>query len=267
VASARVPRARLAAVVALAAAALGCFQVSPHELPRDAEDADVHARSLAALGEPPPGPVRIAVVGDCQRSFDEAGEMVESVNRRGDVAFLVQLGDLTHLGTTFEFEVMNRILRGLRVPYFVVVGNHDLVGNGREVYAHMFGALDLAFTYGRIRFVLLNTNSREYAFRGDVPDLAWLSEQLAPDAEHDRAVVFGHLAPNGLDFDQSLHAPYLDILREAGVSLSMHGHAHKFELWEEEGVRLMVADSVEHRNYAVVTLREDGTADVEQVFF
>jgi 3',5'-cyclic AMP phosphodiesterase CpdA len=261
--------ARLAALCALAAAAPGCFQLSPHELPGDAADQDVHRRSLEALAAepPPPGPLRVAVVGDGQRSFDEADEIVRSVNRRGDVAFVVQVGDLTHAGTTFEFEVMNRVLRGLDVPYFVVVGNHDLIGNGREVYAHVFGARDLAFTYGRVRFVLLDTNSREYAFRGDVPDLAWLAARLAPDAEHDRAVVFGHLAPNGLDFDQALRAPYLELLRGAGVSLSIHGHAHKFEIWEEGGVRLLVVDSMEHRSYAVVTVHEDGSVEVEQVFF
>jgi 3',5'-cyclic AMP phosphodiesterase CpdA len=262
------PRVRLAVLGALAVAGVGCFEYSPHQLPTDGADEAVHGRSLAALAaRPPSGPVRLAVVGDTQRSFDEAGEFVDHVNRRGGVAFVVQAGDFTQFGTTFEFEVMNRVLRGLHVPYFVLVGNHDLIGNGREVYEHMFGALDLAFTYGRVRFVLLNTNSREFAFSGEVPDLAWLAAQLAPDDAHDVAVVFGHIAPSGLDFDQALRAPYLGVLRDAGVLLSIHGHAHKFERWEEGGVQLMVVDSVEHRSYAEITVHPDGAIDVEQVFF
>jgi 3',5'-cyclic-AMP phosphodiesterase len=269
VVSAVARRAPLASLGALAVAAVGCFTYSPHELPTDASDEEVHRKSLEALASAPPpaGPLRFAAVGDGQRSFDEAGEIVDSVNRRGDVAFVVQLGDLTHVGTTFEFEVMNRVLRGLRVPYFVVVGNHDLVGNGRAIYEHVFGPLDLVFTYGRVRVVLLNTNSREFAFRGDVPDLGWLAAQLASDAAHDRALVFGHIAPNGLDFDQALSEPYRAVLRDAGVSLSIHGHAHKFERWTENGVSFLVVDSMEHRSYGVVTLHEDGAVDVEQVFF
>jgi 3',5'-cyclic AMP phosphodiesterase CpdA len=252
--------------VALAA---GCFQLSPHELPTNAEDEDVHRKSLEALAARPHagGPVRFAVVGDGQRSFDEAREIVDSINRRGDVEFVVQVGDLTHLGTTFEFVQMNRELRRLAVPYFVVVGNHDLVGNGGAVYEHMFGPLDLAFTHGRVRFVLLNTNSREFAFSGSVPDLPWLSARLAPDPDHDHAVVFGHVAPNGLDFDQALRSPYLAVLRDAGVSIAIHGHAHKFEIWEEEGARLMVVDSMEHRSYAVVAVPSDGVVEIEEVSF
>jgi 3',5'-cyclic-AMP phosphodiesterase len=263
-------RRRLRAVVAwlAAIACAACFEFSPHELPTERSDEGVHWKSLEALASiPPQVALRFAVVGDTQRSFSEAREIVSAVNRRGDVAFLVQAGDFTHLGLTFEFEKMNEVFRELRVPYFVVVGTHDLLGNGRAVYEHMFGPLDFAFTYARVRWVLLNTCSREFAFAPDVPDLAWLAAQLAPDAAHDRAVVFGHVAPNGPDFNAALRDPYYALLREAGVSLTVFAHAHDFEVFEEFGVTLVIADSAEHRSFVIVTLLPDGGFDIERVFF
>jgi predicted phosphodiesterase len=258
------------ALTALLATSLlaGCFEYSPHELPTDSADRDVHRKSVEALASaPPPVPLRFAVVGDTQQRFDHARDFVAAVNQRDDLALVVQVGDFTHFGLTFEYEVMNRQFRALRVPYFVVVGAHDLFGNGRAVYEHMFGPIDFAFTHGRVRLVLLNTNGRDFAFAPDVPDLAWLATQLAPDDEHDAAIVFGHVAPNGGDFTPSLREAYPALLRDAGVTLSVHGHGHRFELWEEDGVTFVVADSVDHRDYLVITARPDGGYDVERVSF
>jgi hypothetical protein len=252
----------------LALAAAGCLAYSPHDLPTDAADEDVHERSLAALaGLPPPVPLRFAVIGDVQRFFEEAREFVQAANARGDLAFVVQAGDFTHLGLTFEFEAMNRVFRGLAVPYFVVVGNHDLIGNGRALYEHMFGPLDFAFTYARLRVVLLNTNSREFAFPPDVPNLAWLADRLAPGPDHDLAVVICHVAPNAGDFNASLAQPYRAVLRAAGVTLSINAHGHLFERHEEADLTFVTADSAEHRSYLVVTVLPAGGLEVERVFF
>jgi 3',5'-cyclic AMP phosphodiesterase CpdA len=262
------PRHRLA-LAQVAALAAACFEFSPHELPTDSRDEDVHERSLEALARSPPrDPLRFAVIGDMQRAFDAAEDFVAAVNgRRDELAFVVQAGDFTQLGLTFEFEAMNAIFRDLHVPYFVVVGNHDLIGNGRAVYEHMFGPLDFAFTYARLRVVLLNTNSREFAFAPNVPDLEWLAAQLAPDGEHDRAVVICHVAPDGGDFNEALAQPYRAVLREAGVRLSINAHGHLFQLRNEGDLTLATADSAEHRSYLLVTALQGGGFDVEKVPF
>lgn len=265
----RPPSSRAPAFLAVLATTLaGCFEYSPHDLPTDSAHLDVHRRSLEALSATPARPpLRFVAVGDTQRTFDESRDFVAHVNRRDDVAFVIQLGDFSHLGLTFEFEVMNDLFRELRVPYFVVIGTHDLLGNGRAVYEEMFGPLDLAFTYARVRFVLLNTNGTEFGYALDVPDLEWLAEQLAPDGAFDQALVFSHVAPDGGDFTPALREPYAALLRDRGVPLSFHAHAHEFYVFEEEGVTFVVADSVDHRNYLVVTARPEGGFDFERVFF
>jgi 3',5'-cyclic AMP phosphodiesterase CpdA len=252
----------------LTASLPGCFEYSPHELPDGSADRDVHRKSLERLlATPPQAPLRFAVVGDTQQQFDDARDFVGHVNLRDDIAFVVQMGDFTHLGLTFEFEVMNRVFRGLRFPYFVVFGTHDNSANGGFIYEHMFGARNLAFTYGGARIVLLDTNGIDYEYSLAVPDLAWLAAQLAPDGEHDRAIVLSHVAPNGADFTPALREPFAAVLREAGVLLSLHAHGHRFEVFEMWGVTFVLADAVDDRSYLVLTATPDGGFEYERVFF
>jgi hypothetical protein len=254
------------AAVALALA--GCLEYSPHAPPTAPEHRDVHAKALARLAEAPaPSPLRFAVVGDTQRAFDAVEDAVAFLNARDDLAFVVQMGDFTHYGIAPEFVQMNDLFLRLRAPYFVVIGAHEHLGNGRDIYARMFGERELAFTHGRTRFLLFDSNSRELGFRGDVPDLAWLAAQLPGDGTYDLAVFFSHVLPGSSDFDPALEEPYLALLRGAGRVLSFHAHEHRFDFEERDGVPLYLADAVDHRSILVVTVHESGAFEVERVHF
>lgn len=258
----------LLVVLALALPLAACLEFSPHELPRNSDERDLHRKALERLSvRPGDAPLRFAAVGDTQLEFNHAEDLVAAVNGRDDLEFVVQLGDFTNYGLTFEYEVMNRIFARLSVPYFVVAGNHDLLGNGQAIYEHMFGPLDVAFTYARVRIVLLDTNSHERGNAPDVPDLAWLAEQLAPGPGHDHAVVMGHCDPDAFEFNPALREPYLALLRDSGATLSLHAHSHHFSIDERDGVTVVTADAVHGRSYLVVTAVEGGGFEVERVPF
>lgn len=261
----RPPRLQLAGLLLLFA---GCFEYSPHEIPDEEHERDLHAKAVERLAsQPARAPLQFAVVGDTQLHFDGALRVVEDVNRRGGAAFVIQVGDFTHLGLSAEYRLMNDVFRKLQVPYFVVVGVHDLLGSGKHIYREMFGPYDFAFTHARTRFVLIDTNAPEYGFDGSAPDLAWLAEQLAPTAEFDRALVFAHVDPESTDFDPALEEPYLALLREANVALSFHGHAHRLQIYDRDGMRFYIAPAVDDRSYFWVTEQPDGTLAVEVVSF
>ncbi|MGC3996416.1 MAG: metallophosphoesterase [Anaeromyxobacter sp.] len=254
---------RVVGAVLLAGAA-GCFQLSPHDLP---ELQDHNLRAVERLAATPiEGPLRFVLIGDTQREFDAAAAFVEAVNRRGDVHFVVELGDFTNTGLTFEWEAMRRVFDGLRMPWLAVIGNHDFLANGRLIYEHMFGPRNLAFTVAGVRLVLLDTNSREAGFPQDVPDLAWLEAQLAPDGAHDRSAVLGHVGPNSEDLREDLKPGYRALLREAGAP-GFHAHGHKYEAYEQDGARFYTADAVGHGSYLLVTAGPGGGFEVERVFF
>lgn len=254
--------------VAAATLVVACLEYSPHALPTEERHRGVNGKSIARLeAEPPPERLRFAVVGDTQTAFDDAERVVDALSRRGDLAFVVQIGDFTDLGLAPEYERMNDIFRELPVPYLVVIGVHDYVANGRDIYARMFGPRDFAFTWARTRLVFLDTCSIEAGFDGSVPDLDALAASLAPSPDHDRALVFSHVQPESHDFDSRLSPGFHAILRDAAVAASFHGHEHRYSSHVRDGVPYFVTAHVNDREYLLVSERDDGGFDVERVTF
>lgn len=242
----------------------GAFELHPYEL-RGGEQ-DWHARSLERLQrDTPEGPFRFAVLGDIQLFLDESSSAVRDLERR-DVDFVVQLGDLTEFGSAQEYAWVAGLFDGLPVPSFAVIGNHDVLGNGVDLYERTFGQTSFSFTYAGSRFVLFDSNSREYGFPGDVPDLEALREALAPRPGVAHTFTFSHVPPGHGDFDASLTGPLEQLQAERGVSISFHAHIHDFSSEVRRGVRYFVADSLDHRNYLLVTV-EGQAVRVERVFY
>jgi 3',5'-cyclic-AMP phosphodiesterase len=247
---------------------IACLEYSPHVLTGADYERSSNTKAVARiLARPAPEVLRFAVVGDTQLCFDETADAIASLSRRDDLAFVIQVGDFTNFGIGREFELMYELFGALPVPYLVVIGIHDYLGNGEELFDDVFGRHDLAFTFARTRFVLFDSNSREFAFDGTVPDLAWLAREAAPGPGHDRTVFVSHIAPNDGDFDPALRDAYLALVRAAAPAISLHGHLHAFRSEVVEGVPIVVADAMQGRSYLVVTVTPDGAFDVERVGF
>jgi 3',5'-cyclic-AMP phosphodiesterase len=257
---------RLAAVMAVLAAS--CFEYSPHAVVLDDSERGLHQKALARLdAETPPALLRFAVVGDAHLWFEEAKAAVASLNARDDLAFVVQIGDIMHVGLMPELRLMNEEFAHLRVPYFVVMGNHEHLGNGEDGYRAMFGDPALAFTFARTRFVLFDSNSREFDFDGTVPDVARLAAEVQPDGTFDHVVLLSHVPPGTSDFDASRVEAYDALLRAQPSVISFHGHEHAYRSEVREGTLLFVADALDGRSYLVAAVHPDGLFEVERVSF
>ncbi|MDA3779245.1 MAG: metallophosphoesterase [Bacteroidales bacterium] len=210
------------------------FDYSPYVINFDGENRNVNKTNIEKLFKhEAKDTIRVAFTGDTHRFFDEFDAFVNAVNNiNNKVDFTIHVGDIADFGLPKQYLWGNSYLLNLDCPYFVALGNHDLVGNGGLAYTEMFGKYNFSFIYNDIKFVFINTNSREFNFNGDVPDINWLDSQLQASYDYTNAIVIFHVPPMDMDFDSNLEGKFHStIAKYNNVLFAVHGHIHKYEVY------------------------------------
>lgn len=206
--------------------------------------------------------IRFAVISDTQRWYDELEDAVESINKREEIDFMIHCGDLSDFGATKEFEWQRDILKKLKVPYVAIVGNHDCLGTGLDVFQKMFGEENFVFTAGFVRFVCINTNALEYDYSHPVPDFAFIkSESENVPEEVSMTVVAMHAKP----FDEQFNNNVADVFQYQlhqlhNIQFCLCGHCHATEVFDlfDDGLLYYEITCGKKRQYYVFTMTEEG---------
>ena len=215
--------------------------------------------------------IRIAFSGDTQRSYAESADFVDKVNLRNDIDFVILNGDISDFGLLAEFNGVFDIYSRLNVPFISVIGNHDLVANGRAVYEKMFGPLNFTFTYGPVKFVCHDTNGREYNFDKSTPNMNWLKNNLTIGNGVNNLVAISHVSPFGGDFDPALAQPYQTLFNQTpGLIASLHSHNHaKLETVYQSGnsgVPFIITNAIVKRAYTIIEIT-NGQINAQEINF
>ncbi len=214
--------------------------------------------------------LRFAVISDTQRWYDETALAVDDINRR-KVDFVLHLGDLTDFGLTREFEWMQRELARLQAPYVCLLGNHDCLGTGPDVFREMYGDPNVSFTAGDTHFVCLNTNAFEYDYSISIPDFAFIKadKSVLPD-EVRRTVVAMHAAPGSDQFNNNVAEVFHEKIQEyPSLQFCLSGHNHKTKIFYplNDGLAYYQCGAASGRNYYLFTFKTDGTFVCEVIDF
>jgi len=245
------------------------FEYSPHEVRLGENEKNINAKNIAKISsQPVPDSLKFIVIGDPQRAYDELDDFVDGVNQRRGISFVVVDGDLTDFGLNSEFQWINKILSKLKIPSIAVIGNHDMLGNGAEVYRQMYGPDNFSFSIGSNKFICLNSNSQERNYDGSLPNLPWLYNELA-ESSSQKVIVSSHIAPFSFGFDSSMEKSYASLLAQSGnVSLSIHAHVSMFFHRQEynDGVEYLVVNSLSKRKYVEVIVHGENHSIEEKSF-
>src|SRR5215204_3122497 len=106
-------------------------------------------------------PFRFAFISDTHIGAANGGaeedlrRTVADINSMTDIAFVVLTGDITELGTDAELRIAKQILDSLKVPYYIIPGNHDTgwSESGGLSFTRTFGYDRFFFTQNGITFV------------------------------------------------------------------------------------------------------------------
>ena len=213
--------------------------------------------------------IRFVLISDTQRWYDETKAAVKSITARDDIDFVLHCGDLTDFGVTREFEVQRDILEGLRIPYVALLGNHDCLGTGADVYRHMFGNPDFTFNAGDVHFLCINSNAFEYDYSVDIPNFSFIRNDIEtlPDNMR-RTVVAMHAQPTSEQFNNNVSELFeYEIRKYPGLAFCMCGHGHHTQVneWFDDGVLYYECAAAKHREYIIFTLDEEGGYSYETV--
>ncbi|MHC4844640.1 MAG: calcineurin-like phosphoesterase C-terminal domain-containing protein [Planctomycetota bacterium] len=153
-----------------------------------------------------------------------------------DGAFGVTLGDLV-FDKLHLFDDLNASLARIGLPWFSVVGNHDLNTDARvddlanETFLRVYGPADYAFDWGPVHFVVLDDvywswDEQEgrggYRGRATEETLAFIENDLAHVPRDTLTVFLMHIPLTSLDNAAELMALFAD--RPWTLSVSAHTH-------------------------------------------
>jgi len=217
-----------------------------HDRALPAEALQAHAREWLARTqgvEPPERPVlRFIHIADTHITdessvylLEQAVDQINAMNPRPD--FVVFGGDLSNASSRQELALFRSCVARLRVPWYAVVGNHDM-GEEKRTFEEVLGPRNTTFDAGPVTCIVLDsTKATEVTFGGGFTDdtLAWLEGTLADLPPERPLLVFCHhcfysdqpYAPRqNLLCDVENPQAALDLLEGRTVLGVFAGHAH-----------------------------------------
>ena len=186
--------------------------------------------------------LRFAAVGDVgtgnKGQLQVADAMEEYHNLNPFSLFLLtgdniyENGNIAQVGGAFEYPY--RVFRQQSIPFYAVLGNHDIrTDNGKEQVQYQGYNMEgryYTFTKGIVQFFALDTNENAPWSK----QLAWLKENLA-NSSATWKVVFGHhpVYSSGMHGNTTQLVESLPpLFARYGVQLYLNGHDHNYERTE-----------------------------------
>jgi hypothetical protein len=209
------------------------------------------------------------VVGDTQRTSllefwrerndRERKLLIDEIIRR-EPAFVLHLGDLTTRGSSkrhwLEFDALHKAFREKRIPYFPILGNHELYGNDKKALQHYFGRFPeledkrwYSFRWNHAGFVMVDSNFQTLTEEEVRQQNQWYLSELEGfegDREIECVIVCCHEPPftnsRVVKPNKKVKLFFADsFLRFRKSCLFFSGHNHSYERFETGGKLFIVS--------------------------
>jgi len=190
------------------------------------------SRSLAelrALPDPPDATFTFVVMGDNRGGNDTFRDILRSAKAVRPV-FMVNTGDLVERGKDSQFHTFLKLVESTGVPYFTVLGNHDIARHGRDEYHALIGPDYYSFDFGMVRFIYLDNADGHLG----AEQLKWFEGQLQGAKE---SIVFLHKPPPFGKWGHPHRAEgwhqdadeFVALVQKYKVPYVFAGHIHRFD--------------------------------------
>lgn len=165
-------------------------------------------------------------------------ESIDRINALDSIDFVLITGDISDDGDQLSMQEAKGCLDRLRVPYYIVMGNHETKwsASGCMAWKEIFGYERIEFQHGGVHFLGFNTGPLMRMAYGHVvaQDLAWLKERLESYPRHEPVILVTHYPLMKGDVDNWFEVT--DLLRHYNVRLCIGGHYHRTRNLSYDGI-------------------------------
>ena len=194
-----------------------------------------------------------------ERNDKERKLIIDEITGR-EPAFVIHLGDLTTRGSSNkhwdQFDDFHKELRDKKIPYFPILGNHELYGNDKKGLKNYFGHFPhlehrrwYSFTWKNIGFVFVDSNFSALTKEQIEQQARWYSreiERFDKDEGVDYLIVCCHEPPftnsRVVSPNEKVKVYFADpFLRFQKTRLFFSGHSHSYERFQIEGKHFIVS--------------------------
>lgn len=220
---------------------------SPDERPRPT--VMVHRRLLDAgrthftiwIEDGEPGSFRFAAMADIQTALSSVHEVFAEIATTSP-RFVVCMGDLTDRSMIEEYDLLERQLHTLPVPFYTTLGNHELWEDpGR--YFRRYGRASFQFVFKGVAFTFVDSGDAglDPIVEGRLD--GWLA--AARDRVHVFLTHFPPIDPIGTRYGsfrsrRDAHR-LLSKLADANVDLTLYGHVHSYLSFDNAGIPAFIS--------------------------
>lgn len=177
-------------------------------------------------------------------------DMVKEINN-SDHEFVVVTGDLTNRGADDELKQVYSILANLKIPYYVVSGNHETTWSESAglTYKKIWGNDRFVFSKGDYLFIGFPCGP--YMKMGDGfvkhEDVLWLDKTLKDSLKNSNKKVL-NFAHYPLDNSVSNYKEVLSVLEKYPTVASFCGHGHTLKKYDFSGLSGIMGASITSRD-------------------
>lgn len=185
------------------------------------------------VASPQHQPFRFAFISDTHigsasgAAEEDLRRTVADINNMAGIAFVVLTGDITELGTNRELALAKQILDSLKIPYYIIPGNHDTgwSESGGLGFTKVFGYDKFHFTHNGFHFIGCASGPYVRMSDGHVPRdaMIWLQEQLQHIGPEEPVIFLNHYP---LDAGLDNWYEVIGLLKKKNTVLALCGHGH-----------------------------------------
>ncbi|MCK9617933.1 MAG: metallophosphoesterase [Lentimicrobiaceae bacterium] len=194
------------------------------------------------------------IISDSHAYYDDFYGAINTLNRNVESAFTIHTGDFSDCGLLWEYNNNFKIIEKLNKPYLVVIGNHDYLSNGSDIYNHYFGKKNFSIRIGKNKLVFFDDIVWESIIHH--PDFEWLENEISSTGSDTNVFVVTHIPPWTDQLVGEKEEIFRKMMAAHDVKAVFCGHEHNFEMkdYYQDSVIYAISGSVCKRNYLQVNI-------------